>query len=136
MPSALPSSTSKVTKFTNCRLLKGESLVTQDLWVSSLTGKIIQSQEAFYAQLCVPDEVIDLGGRIISPGFIDTQLNGAFGFDFASIPESDDPNAYAKEFKRVNQLLIKTGVTSHLPTITSSRPEVYHHVSIWCDLYG
>ncbi|KAK8911855.1 hypothetical protein QC760_000845 [Botrytis cinerea] len=129
MPSALPppSSTSKVTKFTNCRLLKGESLVTQDLWVSSFNGKIIQSQEAFYGQLCVPDEVIDLGGRIISPGFIDTQLNGAFGFDFASIPESDDPNAYAKEFKRVNQLLIKTGVTSHLPTITSSRPEVYHH---------
>ncbi|CAD6441462.1 b1214254-7308-410b-a1e5-0d97f715e36e [Sclerotinia trifoliorum] len=127
MPSALPTSTSGVTKFTNCRLLKGESLVTQDLWVSSSTGKIIQSQEAFYSHLCVPDEIIDLGGRIISPGFIDTQLNGAFGFDFASIPEGTDPNAYGKEFRRINQLLIKTGVTSHLPTITSSRPEVYHH---------
>lgn len=129
MPSALLLSTSKVTKFTNCRILKGESLVTQDLWVSSSTGKIIQSQEAFYSQLCVPDETIDLGGRIISPGFIDAQLNGAFGFDFASIPEDGDPNTYGKEFKRINNLLIKTGVTSYLPTITSSRPEVYHHVS-------
>ncbi|RAL63114.1 hypothetical protein DID88_004197 [Monilinia fructigena] len=94
MPSALPSPTSNVTKFTNCRLLKGESLITQDLWVSSSTGKIIQSQEAFYGQFCVPDETIDLGGRIISPGFIDAQLNGAFGFDFASIPENDGPNSY------------------------------------------
>ncbi|ESZ95333.1 carbohydrate esterase family 9 protein [Sclerotinia borealis F-4128] len=127
MPSALPSPTSKVTKFTNCRLLKGESLVTQDLWVSSSTGKVIQSQEAFYSQLCVPDETIDLGGRIISPGFIDAQLNGAFGFDFSSIPEDDDPNTYGKEFRRINGLLVKTGVTSYLPTITSSRPEVYHH---------
>ncbi|KAI9650263.1 N-acetyl-glucosamine-6-phosphate deacetylase [Ciborinia camelliae] len=127
MPSALPSSTSKVTKFTNCRLLKGESLVTQDLWVSSSTGKIIQSQEAFYSQLCVPDETIDLGGRIISPGFIDAQLNGAFGFDFGSIPADGDPDSYGKEFRLTNQLLVKTGVTSYLPTITSSRPEVYHH---------
>ncbi|QSZ35317.1 hypothetical protein DSL72_008186 [Monilinia vaccinii-corymbosi] len=130
MPSPSPSPSSKVTKLTNCRLLKGESLITQDLWVSSSTGKIIQSQEAFYAQFCVPDETIDLGGRILSPGFIDAQLNGAFGFDFASIPEdTTDTNTYAKEFRRINGLLVKTGVTSYLPTITSSRPEVYHHVS-------
>ena len=133
MPSALPSPASKITKFTNCRLLKGEFLVTQDLWVSSSTGKIIHSQEAFYSQLCVPDETIDLGGRIISPGFIDVQLNGAFGFDFSSIPETGDPNSYGKQFRQANRLLVKTGVTSYLPTITSSRPEVYHHVST---IYG
>jgi N-acetylglucosamine-6-phosphate deacetylase len=133
MPSALPASHSpdqsgRITKFTNCRILKGEELVTQDLWVSSSTGKIIQSQEAFYSELCVPDETVDLGGRIISPGFIDVQLNGAFGFDFASIAEDGDPNTYGKTFRQVNKLLVKTGVTSYLPTITSSRPEVYHHV--------
>ncbi|PQE27351.1 N-acetylglucosamine-6-phosphate deacetylase protein [Rutstroemia sp. NJR-2017a WRK4] len=129
MPSALPAfpPSGRITKFTNCRLLKGEELVTQDLWVSSSTGKIIQSQEAFYSELCVPDETIDLGGRIISPGFIDVQLNGAFGFDFASIAEDGDPNTYGKHFRQVNKLLVKTGVTSYLPTITSSRPEIYHH---------
>lgn len=128
MPSAISSlgTEERITKFTNCRLVKGDELVYQDLWVSSLTGRIVRSQEAFYSENAVPDETIDLGGRIVAPGLIDVQLNGAFGFNFSTIP--DDPLSYGKMLRQMNKLLVQTGVTSYLPTVTSSRKEVYHQV--------
>jgi len=124
MPSAIPTSKERITKFTNCRLVKGDELIEQDLWVSSATGKIVRSQEVFYGKHAVPDTTIDLGGRIISPGLIDVQLNGAFGFNFSIIP--DDPLTYGKTLRQVNKSLVQTGVTSYLPTVTSSLKEVYH----------
>jgi N-acetylglucosamine-6-phosphate deacetylase len=126
MPSAIPTRRERITKFTNCRILKGDELVEQDLWVSSASGKIVRSQEAFYGQHAVPDATINLGGRIISPGLIDVQLNGAFGFNFSQIPEN--PLSYGKTLRQVNKSLIETGVTSYLPTLTSEPREVYHHV--------
>jgi len=130
MPHSLPSSPKStpqegrngITKFTNCRILRGNSLVEEDLWVDSVTGKIIPSQAAFYDDLILPDEVIDLGGRILSPGMIECQLNGAFGFNFSTLL---DPAAYAKKIKEVNKQLVRTGVTSYTPTITSQRSEIY-----------
>ncbi|KAI9826494.1 MAG: hypothetical protein M1819_007343 [Sarea resinae] len=129
MPAAVsysrPSSPTKgITKFTNCRLIKGDKLIEQDLWISSQTGKIIRSQEAFYSNHVIPDQVFDLGGRIISPGLIDVQLNGAFKFDFSAIPDGDIAE-YGEGVRRVNKSLVRTGVTSYLPTVTSQRSEVY-----------
>lgn len=128
MPSAISptGSRERITKFTNCRLVKGDELVSEDLWVSSLTGKVVRSQELFYSSNAVPDKVIDLGGRIISPGLIDVQLNGAFGFNFSTIP--DDAVSYGKMLRQMNKSLVQTGVTSYLPTVTSSAKEVYHQV--------
>lgn len=115
-----------ITKFTNCRLVQGDCLVNGDLWVSSKTGTIIQSQSAFYDELILPDETIDLGGRVVSPGLIDCQLNGAFGFNFSTL--LDDKSQYGKKVKDVNRKLVQTGVTSYLPTITSQTSELYHAV--------
>jgi len=72
----------------------------------------------------VPDATVDLGGKILSPGLIDAQLNGAFGCDFSSIP--DDPSMYGKTIRLVNKSLITTGVTSYVPTLTSQRKDLYH----------
>ncbi|KAK7753532.1 N-acetyl-glucosamine-6-phosphate deacetylase [Diatrype stigma] len=131
MPHSLPTSPKSspknggtgITKFTNCRILKGDSLVKEDLWVNGITGKIMRSQAAFYDEFATPDEVIDLGGRILSPGFIECQLNGAFGFNFSTLLAS--PAAYAKKMREVNRRLVATGVTSYLPTLTSQRAEIY-----------
>jgi N-acetylglucosamine-6-phosphate deacetylase len=139
MPSAvLPNTTaaharalengSGVVKFTNCLLVRGNELVNEDLWISSVSGKILNGQEILYEHRTPPDNIIDLGGRILSPGFIDAQLNGAYGFDFSVIPE-DGTTSYGKGVQRVSRNLIRGGVTSYLPTITSQRPEVYHKVS-------
>ncbi|KAH7139430.1 N-acetylglucosamine-6-phosphate deacetylase [Dendryphion nanum] len=113
-----------VIKFTNCRLAKGDELINEDLWISSITGKILNGQETLYENRTAPDRVIDLGGRILSPGFIDVQLNGAYGFDFSVIPE-DGAIGYTKGVAKVNMNLVRTGVTSYLPTLTSQPPEVY-----------
>ena len=114
-----------VVKFTNCRLVKGSELVQQDLWVSSVTGRILDGQEILYGHRTAPEEIVDLGGRILSPGFIETQINGAYGFDFSVIPE-EGVAAYGKG---VNRVLVTTGVTSYVPTLTSQRPEVYQKVN-------
>ena len=116
-----------VTKFTNCLQIKGNDLVREDLWVSSISGKILNGQELLFEYRAAPDHIVDLGGRILSPGFIETQLNGAYGFDFSVIPD-EGAAAYGKSVLRVNRKLIATGVTSYLPTMTSQRPEVYHQV--------
>ncbi|HSP92813.1 MAG TPA: N-acetylglucosamine-6-phosphate deacetylase [Vicinamibacterales bacterium] len=60
--------------------------------------------------------VINAGGMILVPGFIDLQLNGAFGHDFTA-----DPAA----IWRVAAGLPRYGVTAFLPTIiTSPREQV------------
>lgn len=119
--------TSGVIKFTNCLLVRGNSLVKEDLWVSSMSGKILNGQEILYEHRTAPEEIVDLGGRILSSGFIDTQLNGAYGFDFSVIPEQGT-SVYSKGVLRVNRSLVATGVTSYLPTLTSQRSEVYQKV--------
>lgn len=127
MPSAVSPTRPKngLTKFTNCRLLKGNELVDEDLWISSVTGKVIHSQASFYDELVLPDKTIDLRGRIIAPGLIECQLNGAFGFNFSTLLE--DMSQYGKKVKEVNRLMVQTGVTSYIPTITSQRPELYQN---------
>jgi N-acetylglucosamine-6-phosphate deacetylase len=132
MPSILPaphraSGSSGVIKFTNCLVVRDTSLVNQDLWVSSTSGKILNGQEILYEHRTAPEDIVDLRGRILSPGLIDTQLNGAYGFDFSVIPE-EGTSTYGKGVLRVNRSLIATGVTSYLPTLTSQPPEVYQKV--------
>jgi N-acetylglucosamine-6-phosphate deacetylase len=119
--------TSGVIKFTNCLLVRGNDLIKEDLWVSSLSGKILNGQQILYEHRVGPEEIVDLSGRILSPGLIDTQLNGAYGFDFSVIPE-EGTVAYSKGVLRVNRSLVATGVTSYLPTLTSQRSEVYREV--------
>ncbi|KAL2150865.1 hypothetical protein VTH82DRAFT_7428 [Thermothelomyces myriococcoides] len=129
MPSAIRSGSPRhtgITKLTNCRLLRGDELVWDDIWVSSSTGKIIRSQSAFYDELIMPDQVIDLGGRIVSPGFIECQLNGAFGFNFSTM--TDDMSQYGKQLRELNKKLAQTGVTSYVPTVTSQTSELYKKV--------
>lgn len=54
-----------------------------------------------------------------SPGFIDIQINGGFGFDF-SIYDGDDQR-YRDGLKLVAQRIVETGVTALVPTIIVSR---------------
>ncbi len=56
-------------------------------------------------------DVIDARGLLLVPGFIDLQLNGAFGRDFTADPGAIWP---------VSRDLARFGVTSYLPTIITS----------------
>src|SRR5688572_11207785 len=61
----------------------------------------------------LPDDVSPLSaeGLIAVPGFIDMQLNGGFGLDFTTTPDS---------IWQVSASLPRYGVTSFLPTIVTS----------------
>jgi N-acetylglucosamine-6-phosphate deacetylase len=111
-----------LTKFVNGYLLRDGSLIPGDLWISSETGRILNSQSTFYGSY-KPDETVDLQGKILSPGFIDVQLNGGHGFDF-SIPDPD----FASKLADTNKRFARAGVTSYLPTVISQRSSVYHSV--------
>jgi N-acetylglucosamine-6-phosphate deacetylase len=64
-------------------------------------------------QLPVPEaaEVLDGSGRVLTPGFIDLQFNGAFGHDLTYEPET---------LWEIAAGLARYGVTSFLPTIITS----------------
>jgi len=66
-------------------------------------------------QAALEAEIIDAGGLVVVPGFIDLQINGAYGRDFSSDPQG---------IVAVARRLPETGVTSFLPTIVSSPFEV------------
>jgi N-acetylglucosamine-6-phosphate deacetylase len=53
-------------------------------------------------------------GNIISPGFIDTQINGAYGFDF-SVYEGN-PDTYWRGLNTIAEKIVETGVTSYVPS--------------------
>ncbi|KAF9909234.1 hypothetical protein BX616_011249 [Lobosporangium transversale] len=114
----------KVTKIINCRILRDHKIVEKDaIWIQS--GKIIDPHKFFWYQKRLPDVVLDAEGLIIAPGFIEAQINGAFGVDF-SVPMDHD--IYEKGLLKVNRGLLKYGTTSYCPTIVSSSSSVYHRV--------
>lgn len=61
------------------------------------------------------ERVLDLTGLRLAPGFIDLQVNGGGGDDFTRDPSS---------VWDVSSRLLRQGVTSFLPTIVTSPPDV------------
>ncbi|KAG5726945.1 putative N-acetylglucosamine-6-phosphate deacetylase, partial [Termitomyces sp. T112] len=109
--------------FTNCLIpLEDGSLVEQDVWFDEKRGVILDAQKTFFSRRERPSRIVDLHGNILSPGFIDIQLNGAYNFDF-SIYENDE--SYREGMKLVAERIIETGVTSLLPTLITQDKTVY-----------
>ncbi len=99
-----------ITRFKNGRILRNHRFVDEELWV--VNGKISSKQPRV-------DEEIDLQGRILAPGYIDLQINGAFGIDF-----SENMAGLTEVSKR----LPRYGVTSFLPTIATTTSSKYHQL--------
>ena len=67
------------------------------------------------------DVVVDGHGSIVTAGFIDLQLNGAFGVDFTSSELTE------AQVHTVARGVLAHGVTSFLPTIITSAKDTYAH---------
>ncbi len=65
----------------------------------------------------LPDSVIE--AAVVAPGYIDLQVNGAFGVEVDEHPE---------HYRHISSRLPETGVTAWLPTVISSPPEHYPRV--------
>lgn len=68
------------------------------------------------------DEIVDCDGGILAPGFIDVQINGAFGVDFS------DPGTTREDVQKLAVGLLAHGVTAFCPTIVTSSPATYRAV--------
>ncbi|XP_012921106.1 N-acetylglucosamine-6-phosphate deacetylase [Heterocephalus glaber] len=110
-----------VLQFTNCRILRGGTLLREDLWVRG--GRVLDPEKLFFEERRVADEQRDCGGCILAPGFIDVQMNGGFGVDFSRATED-----VGSGVALVAQRILSHGVTSFCPTLVTSPPEVYHKV--------
>ncbi|KAJ1983431.1 N-acetyl-glucosamine-6-phosphate deacetylase [Dimargaris cristalligena] len=111
-----------LTKIYNGRILRDHQLVNNaTLWIEN--GQIKDGAEVFWSEKRSPDRIIDARSGIICPGFIDLQINGAFGIDF-----SEPTPTYAEDLRRVSRGLLQHGCTSFCPTLVSSQPEVYHEL--------
>ena len=55
-------------------ILEDGRLVREDLWVRN--GRILDPLHLFYEEKKKADVVVDCSGLLISPGFIDIQING------------------------------------------------------------
>ena len=74
-------------------------------------GRIVAVGSASGVSVPPRADVLDAAGGILAPGFIDLQVNGAFGADFTADPAHIWP--VAREYARY-------GVTAFLPTIITS----------------
>jgi len=107
--------------FRNCTLIRDHALIIDDLWIRD--GKIINPQEIFFAEKIQADIDYDCQGVLIAPGYIDLQINGAFGHDFSSADEASE-----EMLRKVAKQLTSHGVTAFAPTVVSSDEETYKTV--------
>ncbi|XP_044728672.1 N-acetylglucosamine-6-phosphate deacetylase [Chrysoperla carnea] len=114
-------SSSKTIQFSNCRLLRHHKIILDDLWVRN--GKVINPEKVFFDEKIFPDVVIDCKGVLISPGFVELQINGGFGVDFSQESENVE-----EDVRKVSKGLLAHGVTAFCPTLVTSPKHVYHKV--------
>lgn len=114
-------------RLTNCHLCdRGIIVHNTDLYIDTATGKIVDGPldgTTF--------RTVDLGGRIVAPGYIDIQNNGIYGLNFSALNEHSTPADVAEFeafYRDVMAKYVKTGVTSLCPTVTSNFPLVYQKV--------
>jgi N-acetylglucosamine-6-phosphate deacetylase len=106
-------------QFINCRQCKDGQLISEPLTVNT-NGIIIPNSPLHQDTI-----QIDLNNNIISPGYIELQINGALGFHFARF---EDPKSYAEGVRTLAEYLPSTGVTGFFPTVPTVAAHVFHSV--------
>ncbi|XP_011499907.1 PREDICTED: putative N-acetylglucosamine-6-phosphate deacetylase [Ceratosolen solmsi marchali] len=114
-------SKNQLKQFYNCRILRGGQILEENLWVRD--GKIIDPEKIFYDEKIEASVKFNCDGAVISPGFIDVQINGGFGIDFSYNTQNVE-----KGINLVAKGLLSFGVTSFCPTIVTSPKETYHKI--------
>ena len=96
------------------KIIYGRHYTTQKPIAVHISGPIIEKIEQLADDKNDPD-------LFIAPGLIDLQVNGYHGVDFSSL------DLTVEDVVTLTCNLWRTGVTSYLPTIISSEPDLYYH---------
>ncbi len=102
--------------------LRGRVVTDYEVWNGGTVlfgGGAIAGVSPDDSLLADADEVHDHGDALLLPGFVDLQVNGAFGVDAASRPS---------RLAELSAALLSTGTTSYLPTVISSPEGLYEEV--------
>ncbi len=102
--------------------LRGRLVTDYEVWpdaVVLIEGGSIRDVGRDESLLADADEVYDYGDSLLVPGFVDLQVNGAFGVDAAFAPE---------RLPELSESLLSTGTTAYLPTVISSPESFYNAV--------
>src|SRR5215203_5740689 len=102
--------------------LRGQIVTDYEVWPDGtvlLGGGSITNMSTDDSLVAEPDEVHDHPESLILPGFVDLQVNGAFGVDVAS---------ESARLPELSEALLSTGTTSYLPTVISSPESLYEDV--------
>jgi len=101
---------------TNGRIVLADRVVTGQVLVYGEKIEKIVPEKKFQTGEC--DEVLDVGGRYVAPGFINMHIHGCGGADTMD----DDPQALSV----IRRSQAETGVTAFLPTtMTYDFPTIY-----------
>ena len=106
--------TSTATIYRNGRLFDGERL---------LDGHRLRTEDGHVTEvgpagdIGTEDRVVDLGGDIVAPGFVDLQVNGGGGIMFNDAPTVGTLERIANAHRGL-------GVTALLPTLITDTPEI------------
>jgi N-acetylglucosamine-6-phosphate deacetylase len=98
------------TALVNGRLLAGQTIVSGQTLL--LSGARIEALVDPQDSRCREAVIVDLGGQLLLPGFIDVQVNGGGGVLFNDDPSSDSIRAIGAAHRRF-------GTTGFLPTLIS-----------------
>src|SRR3712207_5086527 len=102
--------------------LRGQVVTDYEIWPEGsilLGGGSIADVSPDDSLLGDADEVYEHLNSLILPGFVDLQVNGAFGVDVAT---------EASRIAELSQRLLSTGITAYLPTVISSPESLYEEV--------
>jgi N-acetylglucosamine-6-phosphate deacetylase len=99
--------------------LRGQVVTDYEVWPEGtvlLEGGAIADVSPDDSLLGDAEEVHEHLDSLLLPGFVDLQVNGAFGVDVATEP---------RRVAELSEALLSTGTTSYLPTIISSPESLY-----------
>ncbi|KAK9764000.1 N-acetyl-glucosamine-6-phosphate deacetylase [Basidiobolus ranarum] len=109
----------KLLRITNARAIRDGKIVTgEDLYVKD--GKFVDGKKINQENHSTSEIVLDAKNAIVSPGYIDIQVNGALGVDF-----TNPKTSISEGLQVVAKFLLKRGCTSFCPTVVSSHPHLY-----------
>jgi N-acetylglucosamine-6-phosphate deacetylase len=99
--------------------LRGRVVTDYEVWTEGtvlLEGGSIRDVSPGRDLLADADEVHEHADSLLLPGFVDLQVNGAFGVDVAMEPS---------RLAELSEALLSTGTTAYLPTVISSPESLY-----------
>ena len=102
--------------------LRGQVVTDYEVWPDGtvlLEGGSILDVSPDASPVDEADEVHEHEDSLLLPGFVDLQVNGAFGVDVATQPS---------RVTKLSKALFSTGTTAYLPTVISSPQSLYEEV--------